>query len=137
MIKEFKTVLMVCGLLLISLASCQDKSTALVRSWKLKDMHLTRQVPDLLKPTIDKAIDDMKKSNYVITYNPDGTYTTQMNNHVLKGKWKLNFNSSKISVETDNGQSKDYSIIKLTTSEYSFKTNENGQDVVFEMIPAN
>ncbi len=137
MAKQCKSIFLLLGLVLISLAGCQDKSTALVRSWKLEDMRLTKKVPDALKPTIQKSIDDIKKSAFVITYNADGTYFTQMGQQVLHGTWKLNFNSSKIVAVTDNGQSMDYTIIKLSPSSFTFKAVENGQEVIFDMVPAN
>ena len=62
MAKQCKAIFLLVSLVLISLASCQDKSTALVRSWKLEDMRLTKKVPDALKPTIQKSIDDIKKN---------------------------------------------------------------------------
>ncbi len=134
--KQFKSLFLLLGVIIISMASCQDKSNALVRSWKLEDLQYTKKIPESLKPTIQKSIDDLKKS-FVITYNADGTYITQMNQQTLHGTWKLNYSSSKISVVTDGGQSKDYTILKLTPSSYSFKADENGQEVVFVMVPAN
>ena len=134
--KQGKSIFLFVGVILISLVSCQDKSSALVRTWKLENLRYTKTIPNSLKPTIQKSIDDLKKS-FVITYNADGTYFTQMGQQVLHGTWKLNFNSSKISVVTDNGQSKDYAIIKLSPSTYSFKADEGGQEVIFDMIPSN
>jgi len=136
MARQCKSIFLLLGLVLISLAGCQDKTQALIRSWKLQDLRYTKKIPDALKPTIEKSINDLKKS-FVITYSPDGTYITQMNQRTLHGTWKLNYNSSKISVVTDNGQSKDYSIIELTPGKYSFKANEDGQEVIFVMEPAN
>ena len=136
MMKQGKSIFLFVGVILISLVSCQDKSSALVRTWKLENLRYTKTIPNSLKPTIQKSIDDLKKS-FVITYNADGTYFTQMGQQVLHGTWKLNFNSSKISVVTDNGQSKDYAIIKLSPSTYSFKADEGGQEVIFDMIPSN
>ena len=134
--KQFKSIFFLLGIIIISMASCQDKANALVRSWKLEDLQYTKQIPDALKPTIQKSINDLKQS-FVITYNADGTYQTKMKDQLLNGTWKLNYNSSKISVVTDGGQSKEYTILKLTPSSYSFKADENGQEVVFVMIPAN
>ena len=136
MAKQFKSIFLLLGLVLITMASCQDKSTALVRSWKLQDLRYTKKIPDMMKPTIEKSINELKKS-FVITYNADGTYYTQMNDKTLHGKWKLNFNSSKISVVTDGGQAKDYTIMELNPSSYQFKADENGQEVIFVMVPAN
>ena len=136
MLKQSKSVFLLLGLIIMCLASCQDKSTALVRSWKLEDLRYTKTIPDLMKPTIQRSIDEMKKS-FVISYSPDGTYTTQVKQQTLHGTWKLNFNSSKISVVTDGGQSKDYTILELNPSSYSFKAVENGQEVIFVMVPAN
>jgi len=136
MAKQSKSIFLLFGLLLIGLASCQDKTNALERTWKLKDLRYTKDIPNSLKPTIQKSIDDLKKS-FTICYNPDGTYITKSNQGTLKGTWKLNFNSSKISATPENGQTKDYKIIELTPESYSFKAEEGGQDVTFVMIPAN
>jgi hypothetical protein len=137
MAKQCKSIFLLVGLVLISMASCQDKSSALIRTWKLQDMRLTKNVPDALKPTIQKSIDDIKKKSFSITYNADGTYFTQMGDKVLHGSWKLNFNSSKITAVTDGGQSKDYAIMDLNPSTYTFKTDEGGQDVIFVFVAAN
>ena len=136
MVKQFRTVFLLMGLVMISLASCQDKSTALVRTWKLQDLRYTKKIPDLMKPTIDNSIKEMKKA-FSITYNPNGTYTTQFREKTMQGTWKLNFNSSTISVVTEGGQSQDYKILELNPSTYNFKAIENGQEVIFEMVPAN
>ncbi len=136
MLKQCKLIFVLCGVLLISLAGCQDKADVLTRTWKLQDLRYTKKIPDLMKPTIQQSIDALKKS-YVISYSPDGTFAAQMNDKSIHGTWKLNYNSSKISVETDNGQKKDFKILELTASSYSFVANENGQEVIFVMIPAN
>jgi hypothetical protein len=134
MIKQCRAVFLLLGVVLMSLSSCQDKSDALVRSWKLENLKYTKKIPDMMKPTIDRSIAEMKKS-FVISYMPNGTYTTQMGPKTMQGTWKLNFNSSKISVVTEGGQSVDYTIITLNPSSYSFKAMENGQEVIFEMVP--
>ena len=136
MVKQFRPVFLLMGLIMMSLASCQDKSTALVRTWKLQDLRYTKKIPDLMKPTIENSIKEMKKA-FSITYNPNGTYTTQFRDKTMQGTWKLNFNSSTISVVTEGGQSQDYKILELNPSTYTFKAMENGQEVIFEMVPAN
>jgi hypothetical protein len=136
MMKQSKAIFLLLSIVLMSLASCQDKSNALVRTWKLQDLKYTKKIPDMMKPTIQRSIDEMKKS-FVISYSPNGTYTTQMGNKTMQGTWKLNFNSSKISVVTEGGQTVDYNIVQLNPSSYSFKAVENGQEVIFEMVPAN
>jgi len=136
MAKQSKSIFLLLGLLLITMASCQDKTSALIRTWKLQDLRYTKTIPASLQPTIQKSIDDLKKS-FIISYSPDGTYMTQMNNQTLHGTWKLNYNSSKISVVTDNGQAKEYTIVELTPESYKFKAEEGGQEVVFVMVPAN
>jgi hypothetical protein len=82
--KQFKVVFLVTGVILLSLASCQDKSTALVRTWKLENLKYTKKIPDMMKPTIDRSIAEMKKS-FEISYSPNGTYTTQMGNKTMQG----------------------------------------------------
>jgi uncharacterized membrane protein YukC len=136
MTKQFRPVFLLLGIVLMSLASCQDKSTALVRSWKLQNLKYTKNIPESMKPTIQRSIDEMKKS-FVISYSPDGSYVTQMKDKAMHGTWKLNFNSSKISVVSEGGKAIDYSIVELNPSTYTFKAIENGQEVIFEMVPAN
>ena len=137
MAKQCKSIFVLFGLLLITMASCQDKADALTRSWKLQDLRLTKEVPGSLKPTIQKSIDDIKKNSFTITYSPDGTYSTQMRKQVLHGTWKLNFNSSKITSVPEVGPSEDFTILELTPNSFQFKAIENGQEVIFVMVPAN
>lgn len=137
MIKQFRPFFLVLSVLLISLASCQDKSTALCRSWKIDDLKYTKKIPDLMKPTIQRSIDEMKKS-FVLTYTPDGTFTTTLNGkQTLHGTWTLNYSSSKITALTETGQTVNYSIVELNPSSFKFKAMENGQEVTFVMVPLN
>jgi hypothetical protein len=136
MAKQCKLIFVLCGVLLMSLAGCQDKADVLTRTWKLQDLRYTKKIPDLMKASIQQSIDALKKS-YVISYSPDGTFAAQSNDHVIHGTWKLNYNSTKITATADGSPAKDFKILELTASSYSFVANEDGQEVIFVMVPAN
>jgi hypothetical protein len=136
MAKQCKLIFVLCGVLLMTLAGCQDKADVLTRSWKIQDLRYTKKIPDVMKPTIQQSIDALKKS-YVISYSPDGTFSAQSNQHLIHGDWKLNYNSTKITATADGSASKDFKILELTASSYSFVANEDGQEVIFVMVPAN
>ncbi len=121
-------------LVLLSASSCTDKSTALNRTWRITDLKYTKEVPAEMKPAIDKSLDEMRQ-NFSITYNSDGTYFTKMGESSIQGKWKLNWNSSKLSVVTSTGESKEYSVMMLDEHAFSFKAIEGGEEVIFELIP--
>ena len=104
-VKQVKAIFCVV-LMLLLLSGCKDKSSLLIGTWKLKDIQYANPIPVGMKPVFDKYLVDMRKS-FKLTYNADGTFnSTAMNGQALQGKWKLNWNSSSISVVTDNGQKK-------------------------------
>jgi len=138
------------------LTSCADKSKLLIKTWMVENLKYTTEVPVEMQEQIDRTIEEMRKS-FRLIYNADGTYTTQNNEEVLKGTWKLNWNSSQITSISSNGDKKEYKILELTESKLVFKTSyvtsqiENYTDsngasktrevkkenvVTFEMIPA-
>jgi len=122
-------------LLLISLTGCEDKASMLVKSWKLVDLKYTTEIPKGMQPTIDRSVNDLK-DNFTLTYNADGTYNTKMKDQVLEGKWKMNWNSSKISCETDRGETKEYTIVNLTDDKFEFEAMEGKDKVIFVMEAA-
>ena len=133
--KQSKQVFLLIGLALLLITGCKDKSNLLTKTWMVKDLKYTTEIPKEMQPTIDKSVNEMRKS-FRLTYNPDGTYSTQMNDQLLKGKWKMNWNSSVITSTTDKGSSKDFKIIELTENSYSFEAIEGGDKVIFVMVPA-
>ena len=122
-------------LVLLLLTGCTDKSKLLVNTWMVSDFKYTTEIPKEMQQTVQKSIAALKKS-FRLTYYADGTYTTQMNDQTLKGKWKLNWNSSVITATTNNTPAKDFKIKKLTANEFSFEADEKGQKVIFVMVPA-
>jgi hypothetical protein len=135
-VKQVKAIFCAAVILLL-LSGCKDKSSLLIGTWKLKDIQYATPIPPGMKAVFDKYVDDMRKS-FKLTYNADGTFnSTAMNGQALQGKWKLNWNSSSISVVTDNGQKKDYAVLELSHDAYSFKMNEKGQEMTFIMVSAN
>lgn len=118
------------------LAGCNDKSGALVRTWKLQDLQYTRAISPQMQATVNKSIEDMK-ANVRLTYYADGTYKTMLKGSELHGTWRLNWNSSKMTTMDDNGKAKEYSIIELTNSAYKFEAMEESEKVIFVMVPAN
>ena len=88
-----------------------------------------------MQPAIDNSVNEMKKS-FRITYNADGTYITQMNGQSLKGTWKMNWSSSKMTSIASDGASKNFKIVELTEDKFFFEADEGGEKVIFEMVPA-
>lgn len=132
--KRSKQVFLVIAVMVL-MAGCKDKSNLLVNTWTVSELKYTSEIPKDMKPSIDKSVNEMKKS-FRLTYNADGTYKTQMNDQLLKGKWKMNWNSSKITSTTDNGISKDFKIIDLSENGFSFEADEGKEKVIFVMVPA-
>ena len=122
------------AILIMALSSCKDKSTLLLRSWRLEDMKYTREIPKEMRPAFDRSIAEMKNS-LRLTYHADGTYVTQVNQSELNGTWKLNWNSSKITSTSDSGEKKEYTIVELSSTRYSFKAMEGKNEVLFVMVP--
>jgi hypothetical protein len=133
--KQSKQVFLFAALVLLLMTGCRDKSNLLVNTWTVSDLKYTSEVPKEMQGTVNESIEKIKKS-FRLTYNADGTYNTQMNGQVLKGKWKMNWNSSKITSTTDNGITKDFKIIELKEDKFSFEADEAGEQVTFIMIPA-
>ena len=101
----------------------------------VSNLKYTKEIPKDMQPAIDNSVNEMRKS-FRITYNTDGTYNTQLNDNVLKGTWKMNWNSSKMTSVASNGTSKDFKIVELTENAFSFEADEGGEKVIFEMVPA-
>jgi len=117
------------------LTSCADKSKLLLKTWMVENLKYSHEVPAEMQPQIDKSVEELRKS-FRLTYNADGTYNTQNNEQLLKGNWKLNWNSSKITSTSDKGEQKEFKIMELSESKFTFKAIEAGEEVTFEMIPA-
>lgn len=118
-----------------SLTGCQDKSNLLVKTWKLDDLRYTKEIPKDMMPQIQASINQMKNA-FTLTYYIDGTYETSMQEQLVKGTWKLNWNNTKIRSTSSAGDMKDYTILKLTDDEYEFKAMEGNEEVIFVMKAA-
>lgn len=121
---------------LVLLTSCTDKSTLLLKTWKIENLKYTTDIPAEMQPQIEKIIDDMRVS-FRITYNADGTYKTLNGAESISGKWKLNWNSSSMYSTSDKGDSKTFKILELTSDKFVFRTDEGQEDIIYEMVPAN
>ena len=119
---------------MVFFSGCTNKSAMLVKTWKVSDAKCLQQIPAGMQPAIDNWRNEMK-NNFTITYRADGTYESHMNQNVIKGKWKLNWNSSAIKVENETGDSKNSDIIELSANKYTFKEEAGKQEFIFEMIP--
>jgi hypothetical protein len=133
--KQSKQVFLLVVAFILLMTGCTDNSKLLVNTWTVSDLKYTSEVPKDMQPTIDQSVENMKRA-FRLTYNSDGTYLTQMNDQVLKGKWKMNWNSSRITSTASNGTSKDFKILELTENKFSFEADEGGQKVIFVMVPA-
>jgi hypothetical protein len=121
---------------LLALLSCgADKSSLLVRTWKVKDLKYSQEVPEAMRPTIQHEIERLRKS-YTITYNADKTYKALMDGTPTLGKWSLNFNSTKITSIGPDGKAVEYKILELTDKNFTFEAIEAGQKVIFILEPA-
>jgi len=118
---------------ILFLSSCSDKSKMLLKSWRVENLQYSREIPEEMKPTIEAQVAEMRK-NFLLTYNADGTYTTVLSNQTMIGKWKLNWNNSKITSTAANGEKKDFTILELTENTYHFKAIEGGEEVIFLMV---
>ena len=118
-------------MILFALSGCRDKSDLLVKTWVLEDLQYTRKIPADMMPEIQAAINQMK-GVFRITYFPDGTYKTSMNQQLVAGTWRLNWNSTKL-MATTRGESSTYSILKLTDSRFEFIAPHGKEEVVFIM----
>lgn len=108
----------------------------LTKTWKIEDLKYPTEIPNGLQETIQNSVNEMKK-NFTLTYNADGTYITKMGDQTLRGKWKLNWNSSKITSTTEAGESKDFKVRTLDDAHFEFETQEGEGTVIFVMIPAD
>lgn len=132
-VKHSKLILILAAVMFIS--SCTDKSKLLTKTWMVESLKYSHEVPAEMQPQIDRSIEEMRKS-FRLTYNADGTYNTQNNAQALTGKWKLNWNSSAVTSTSDKGEKKEFKIVELTDSKFTFKASEGGEEVTFEMVPA-
>ena len=115
------------------LSSCNDKTNLLVGTWRVNNLKYTREIPAEMQPAIDNSISQLRQS-FALTYRNDGTYATQMGEQSLSGKWKLNWNSSKIVATSSAGDAKTFEVMELSADKLTFKANEGGEDVIFEMV---
>src|SRR5580700_6444319 len=99
--KNLKMIFWMAAIMILMMA-CKNKSSSLLGTWRLKDLKYTQEVPQGMQATIDKSVEKLRNS-LTLTYNADGTYESKMEKQVLRGNWKLNWNSSVVSVVTDQG----------------------------------
>lgn len=118
-------------MMLLALPGCKDKSEMLVKTWVLEDLQYTRKIPADMMPEIQASINQMKNV-FRITYFADGTYQTSMDQQLVAGTWKLNWNSTKLMAST-RGENSTYSILKLTDSRFEFIAPHGKEEVVFIM----
>lgn len=121
---------------LLMLAGCKDKSSLLVKTWKLDDMRYTRKLSPQLQATINNSIKEMRE-NVRLTYYSDGTFRTKLKSNELHGTWKFNWNSSKLTTTDDGGQTKTYTVDELSDNKFVFEAMEEQEKVTFVMVPAN
>ncbi len=117
------------------MTGCSNKSKLLAKTWMINNLKYTKEIPKEMQPTIDNSVNEMRQA-FRITYNADGTYNTKMNGQSLKGTWKMNWNSTKMTSIASDGSSKDFKIVELTEDKFFFEADEGGEKVIFEMVPA-
>lgn len=127
-------VLLFATLIITLLAGCKSKSDLLVKTWRLQGLSYSTSVPEDKQAQVDRVVEEMRHS-FRITYFADGTYLTHINGMDLKGSWKLNWNSSKITAKQENGNVIDYTIEELTADNLKFKADDGHEEMIFDMIP--
>lgn len=120
--------------MLLLLTGCKSKSDLLVKTWRLQGLSYSTSVPEEKQAQVDRVVEEMRHS-FRITYFADGTYLTHINGMDLKGSWKLNWNSSKITAKQENGNIIDYTIEELTADNLKFKADDGHEEMVFDMVP--
>lgn len=120
--------------MLLLLTGCKNKSDLLVKTWRLQGLSYSTSVPEEKQAQVDRVVEEMRHS-FRITYFADGTYLTHINGMDLKGSWKLNWNSSKITAKQENGNIIDYTIEELTADNLKFKADDGHEEMVFDMVP--
>jgi hypothetical protein len=121
---------------ILMVQSCgQNKTALLAKTWKIEDLKYTQEIPEEMKPAITNWVNQMRES-FTITYNTNGTYYTQFKEQKLEGKWKLNWNSSTITSTASDGSTKVFHIKELTEKSFQFEAEEDGEKVIFVMVPA-
>ncbi|MFM2306407.1 MAG: hypothetical protein RLZZ367_1076 [Bacteroidota bacterium] len=127
-------VLVFASLILMLLAGCKNKSDLLVKTWRLQGLSYSTSVAEDKQAQIDRTVEEMRNS-FRITYHADGTYLTHINGMELQGKWKLNWNSTKIIATQESGNAIEYTIEELTADNLKFKADDGHEELVFDMIP--
>lgn len=131
--KQIKQVFFVLVVFLF-VQGCSDKSATLTKTWMLNKLEFPTEVPPNLQPTIDEWVESMQ-GNYTLTYNADHTYLSKFKEQELKGTWKLNWNSSKITSVPTGGEAKSFKIRELNEDAFVFETELEKATVIFVMQP--
>lgn len=106
----------------------------LCKTWRVENLRYTREIPDEMKPQIQKAIADMR-DNYRLTYYKDGTYSSKINGKELTGKWEYSEKESALKSTNEAGDTKTYKVLELSARKFSFEAVEGGETVIFDMVP--
>ena len=122
LVQQYKHVIFFVGFLMVLQSCSNDKSQLLVRQWKLADIKQSSEVPAEMKDGIDKSVKALK-DDMLLTYYADGTYSTQFHGEEIKGKWKLNMNSTTLTSKQDGGQPQEWDIKELTAKSFICETN--------------
>jgi outer membrane murein-binding lipoprotein Lpp len=119
---------------LLLLSACKDKKEFLTRTWKVED--ITQEVEPLenQKESLENWVQGMRDS-FQVTYSADGAYKSEFKTNIIKGTWKLNYNSTNIAVTTSTGQTRNYEIKELDNNKFVFVAKMENGDVTFKLIP--
>ncbi|MFN8309106.1 MAG: lipocalin family protein [Chitinophagales bacterium] len=128
-------------LLTATLTSCNKKRDLLLRTWKIEDVKLSKEVPQEAKAFFDDMIARMK-ANFRLTYKADGTYEANFGGRSNKGKWSLDKDEKIMTATDESGKTVTYKITELTKDKFVYVTNEGQESATFtfvagEPLPAN
>jgi hypothetical protein len=130
-IKSFVLLLLVA----VSLASCNDNSKKLVRTWKVDDFKLNKPIPPQAQAFFQSFLQQMK-DNLRMTYKADGSYEVSMPGKTIKGKWTLAKDGKSINASDESGKTEVYYIQELTDKKFVYTKIQNTDTATFVLIPS-
>jgi hypothetical protein len=132
---KIKTLSLV-AFILFSMSSCNDKSKALLQTWKIDNVKLSKEVPAEQKSFFDAMLAQMKES-LRITYKADGTFEANFNGKVSKGKWELSKDAKTLTATDETGKTVKYDILVLEKTKLEYKTSDGNDPVTFTLVPGD
>ena len=100
--------------LIFILNSCgKAPSEMIVGEWKIADLKTTQEISEDQLESHKEAIEDMKASSSLVI-NADGTYENTISESVVKGKWSINEDATKLTLTDEEGNAEVSEIVELS-----------------------